>query len=95
MGRTSGQERAPQFAAAGEYELNQSSASAIPINSMYEGEEERKAAIPQPLDDDKKEEQKLEEEPIATGVTETKNDEPVMADSKEAKPSPVQTAKSS
>lgn len=32
-----------------ENEFNHASASQIPINSMYEGEEERKAAIPPPL----------------------------------------------
>ena len=53
------------FASKGEYELNQSSASAIPINSMYDGEDERKAAIPPPIESNEdviKEEQKQEEE---------------------------------
>ena len=31
-------------------DLNQSSAGAIPINSMYAGEEERQAAIPPPME---------------------------------------------
>ena len=33
-------------------DLNQSSAEIIPINSMYEGETDRQAAIPAPLTDD-------------------------------------------
>ena len=33
-------------------DLNQSSAEIIPINSMYEGESERQAAIPAPMTDD-------------------------------------------
>ena len=33
-------------------DLNQSSAEVIPINSMYDGESERQAAIPAPLSDD-------------------------------------------
>ena len=32
--------------------LNESSAGVIPINSMYQGEEERQAAIPPPMEHD-------------------------------------------
>lgn len=41
--------------------LNESSAGAIPINSMYEGEEERQAAIPPALAQDVIEESKEEQ----------------------------------
>lgn len=43
-------------------DLNQSSATAIPINSMYDGEEERKAAIPPPLEEKAAEEEEVIEE---------------------------------
>jgi len=36
------------FATKGE--LNQSSAGVIPINNMYDGEDDREAAIPPPLE---------------------------------------------
>lgn len=51
------------FAAKGEYDLNQSSAGVIPINSMYDGEEDRTAAIPPPLDGT---EEKIDEAPEET-----------------------------
>jgi hypothetical protein len=38
------------FASGGMNDLNQSSAGAIPINSMYAGEDERQAAIPPPME---------------------------------------------
>ena len=66
-------------------ELNQSSATAIPINSMYDGEEERKAAIPPPL------EEKVEEEEV---IEETRREEvnEDVADSKEQVPDTQETA---
>lgn len=52
------------FASAGNgmgmQDLNQSSAGAIPINSMYDGEDERQAAIPPPMEG--LEENNIEEE---------------------------------
>ena len=59
----------------GDYDLNQSSAGNIPINSMYEGEEERKAAIPPPLEGT---EEKIDEAPeiAAQGASERVEEQP-------------------
>ena len=53
------------FASGGMNDLNQSSAGAIPINSMYAGDAEREAAIPPPMEgmepmDENEEEQENE-----------------------------------
>ena len=66
-------------------DLNQSSATAIPINSMYDGEEERKAAIPPPL-----EEKAAEEEEVIEETRREDRDE--VTESKEKLPETQETA---
>ena len=50
MSSTAGRQNKERSMYATKGELNQSSAGVIPINNMYAGEEERKAAIPPPMD---------------------------------------------
>ena len=85
-GRSAKVDEGKLFAVSGEYgSINESSAAAFQINSMYEGEEERSSGIPQPLEANEEsiketmEEQLVSRggEPPETGKTETKKQKSV------------------